>query len=112
MTPEPQPIRPTAMATLLGALRRAGWRDATPDDPYSRAAQAVWLEPIRPAGARGHVPARLVVVGPALGLSTYDQLGTPLEQVSWRWIDPGNLERARAYITESAESAETERAPR
>jgi hypothetical protein len=108
----PAPAAPGALSTLLGALRRAGWHDTTPDDPYTLAAQALWLEPIRHKGARGHTPARLLVIGTALGLSTYTADGTATEQVSWGWIDPGNLERARAYITEATEAAAEERMPR
>lgn len=88
----------TATRALVQSLTRAGWRSATPTDNYTKASGIQWLEPLRPKRS-GHTPARIVMAGDAVGLSTYAADGEALEQVSWSWVDPGNLARVHDYVT-------------
>lgn len=98
----------TTVAALVAALARRGWRDATPTDRYTAAAQVRFLEPVMPART-GHTPARLTVAGEAVALGTFDRDGAAMEQVSWSWVDPGNLQRVHDYVTAALADAMTER---
>lgn len=100
-TPHLQPVdpqRPTALGALVSILLRTGWREVTPADPYLAGSDAVVLEPIRPAGATGHTPARIATAGQVIGLVTFDWWGAELDRCSWGYITPHNLERALDYM--------------
>jgi len=109
-TPAPpirlQPV--TALKALLDGLRRFGWVPATPTDPYTEAAGVAWYEPARPKRT-GHTPARLTVAGDVLALGTFDRQGRAMDQVSWSWVDPGNVHRIHDYVTRALEDAKAER---
>lgn len=98
----------TATAALSQVLGRAGWVEATPTDRYTRAAGIRWYQPVRPRRS-GHTPARVTLSGAQVALSTFDRTGAAFEQVSWGWVDPGNLERVTAYITAAFQDALAER---
>lgn len=98
----------SAVVALTGALRRLGWMAATPTDRYTKAAGIQWLEPVMPART-GHTPARLVIAGETVGLSTFTREGEAMEQVSWGWVDPHNLQRVHDYVTAALADAMSER---
>jgi hypothetical protein len=98
----------TVTAALVAQLTRAGWTEATPTDRYTRAAGVAWYQPVRPRRS-GHTPARVTLSGAAVALSTFDAKGAAFEQVSWGWVDPGNLERVAAYIAAAFADALAER---
>lgn len=101
------PQRPGALGVLLSILRRTGWVDVTPDDPYLAGTDAVMLQPARAAGAAGHVPARVAAQDGVLILLTWDFWGVELDRTSWAVITPHNLERALDYIHHAHEAAVT-----
>lgn len=110
--PAPRRLQPaTTVAALLAALRRLGWHDATPADQYTAAAGISFLEPVMPART-GHTPARVTVAGETVALGTYDRKGHALEQVTWSWVDAGNLQRVHDYVTAALEDAKTFRGER
>lgn len=99
------PQRPGALGVLLSILRRTGWSDVTPDDPYLAGTDAMVLEPVRAKGATGHTPARIAASGQVVGLVTFDYWGEELDRVSWSTITPHNLERVLDYVHSAAEAA-------
>lgn len=103
---QPRRERPGALGVLLDILRKTGWKDTTPSDPYLFGTDALVLEPIRHRGASGHTPARVAASGDVVGLVTFDWHGVELDRLSWAYITPHNLERALDYMTAARDAAE------
>ena len=104
----PRHQRPTTVGALVAALRRLGWQEATPTDRYTAAAGIRWLQPVMPKRT-GHTPARLTITGEVVSLGTFDRKGAAMEQVTWGWVDPGNLQRVHDYVTAALADAMEER---
>lgn len=104
--PRQQPERPGALGVLLDVLRKTGWKDTTPNDPYLFGSDALVLEPIRHRHATGHPVARVAASGDVVGVVTFDWHGVELDRATWAYITPHNLERALDYITVAREAAE------
>lgn len=100
---------PSVTASFAKALRGIGFVEspATEADENAQTTRYVF---IRPAGARGHTPGEIRVIGTGtVVLTTFDRAGVSMEIAMWPEVSAHTIARIVNYCREAVNAAITER---